>query len=119
MGGLLNHCVNGSFKLNEGIVKRVVREHCSFEQELKTEPSYKDKQQYFTSTSNVNQSMQHLLGILKENGEDVKDFIWIEPSAGAGAFVDYFNDEVGLIAMDIEIQNPNDRRIFEQDFLTW
>ena len=73
------------------IIKKVIHEHCSFEQELKTEPSYKDKQQYFTSVQNVNQCMEHLLRVLKKNGDDYKDFTWIEPSAGSGVFLNYFN----------------------------
>lgn len=54
------------------------------------------------ATSCVNELKKHAVGT------------WIEPSAGAGAFIDAVGDKI--VAMDID---PGRDEIVKQDFLTW
>ena len=55
------------------------------------------------------------LDFLNKNVNFSKDITYLEPSAGAGAFLDNLNTN-NYIALDIK---PDDERIIEQDFLTY
>jgi len=57
----------------------------------------------------------HCISLIKSVFTSSADLIWIEPAAGAGAFLQGFaNDEV--IALDVE---PASDRVVAADFLTW
>lgn len=76
--------------------------------------SYKDKDQFFTNKSLAKRYVNICYDFFNEINIDVSDYIFIEPSAGDGAFLDYL--PTNTIAFDIE---PRDKRVIQQDFLTW
>ena len=79
--------------------------------------SHKDKDQFFTPKETVAMCWSIFDGILQSFGEKSNDYLFIEPSAGDGAFSKFF-DDIGLdyIALDIE---PRHDKISCHDFLQW
>ena len=76
--------------------------------------SYKDKDQFFTSKSLAERYVNICYDFFNEMNIDISEYIFIEPSAGDGVFLDYLPENT--IALDIE---PRDERVIKQDFLTW
>ena len=76
--------------------------------------SYKDKDQFFTPKKTAQYCCNVLYNFLKTNKEKKSNFVFIEPSAGAGGFLPFLPEET--IAMDIE---PRKKNILQQDYLDW
>jgi hypothetical protein len=80
-----------------------------------TKYTSKQKDQFFTPVKTA----QHCFGLfcetIKQYNENVEDFIFIEPSAGDGSFLQVLPKD-NTISMDIEPQNP---LITKQDYLDW
>ena len=77
--------------------------------------SSKQKDQFFTSQETVKYCYDVFLKKISQLGLEEKDFHYIEPSAGDGAFLSVLPAE-RTIAMDIE---PRNKKIIKQDFLQW
>jgi hypothetical protein len=77
--------------------------------------SAKDKDQFFTSKTNVKYCLNVLSKKLKELGIDESKYTYIEPSAGDGSFFNELpiNRRIGI---DIE---PKSEGIIKYDFLKW
>jgi len=75
----------------------------------------REKNQFFTFTQTAEQCVQNLYQILEENNINIDDYIFIEPSAGAGVFLQFLPEDT--LAFDIE--NFNNPKIIIQDFLDW
>lgn len=80
-----------------------------------TQFSYKEKDQFYTPTETAKYCYDVFCEKLKDLNVDESILSYIEPSAGAGAFLDVL-PENRTIALDVE---PRDDRIEEQDYLTW
>lgn len=76
--------------------------------------SAKEKDQFFTSEENVTTCLTHLQTTLLDYDINVEDYVFVEPAAGAGAFVKKLPSNT--IAMDIEPMSSN---IMPADFLLW
>ena len=76
--------------------------------------SFKEKDQYFTPKTTVEFCINALKECLLNNGIDINEYVFIEPSAGDGAFLNFLPKNT--IAMDIE---PRSNNIIEQDFFLW
>lgn len=79
-----------------------------------SEFSYKEKDQIFTTEDTVKRCVNTLYDFLEETGVDKSEYTFIEPAAGAGAFLPYLPKDT--VALDIEPQGEN---IEEGDFLLW
>lgn len=77
--------------------------------------SAKDKDQFFTPTNVAKHCMEIVMTVLEENGIDIENYIFVEPSAGSGNFLSYIPSNQ-LIAMDVEPMNED---VIKQDFLDW
>ncbi len=77
--------------------------------------SFKEKDQFFTSTETASHCYNAFRNILIQNNENESEFSYIEPSAGDGSFLKYLPYD-RTISFDIEPRHPN---IIEQDYLTW
>jgi hypothetical protein len=75
----------------------------------------KTKDQFFTPAITAKQCYDIFLQELKNNGDNVDNYIFIEPSAGDGSFIKLL-PENKFIAFDIE---PRHENIQEQDYLNW
>lgn len=75
----------------------------------------KTKDQFFTPDDTAKKCFEIFQNILKKNKETDEDYIYIEPSAGDGSFINALGDKKYL-AFDIE---PRKKNIKEQDYLTW
>lgn len=79
------------------------------------------KDQFYTSPSVAKKCIQILISQL-HNGElyspvlPISAYLWVEPSAGNGAFLNSIPDTYDKIGIDIE---PRGANILKQDFLTW
>ncbi len=80
-----------------------------------TKFSPKEKDQFFTPLSVANHCVDITFQILEELNIDIREYIFIEPSAGSGNFLSYIPSN-NYIAMDVE---PMGKNIIEQDFLDW
>ena len=76
---------------------------------------YEDKDQYFAPEDMVDECLTILKEKLMELGIDEKKYIYIEPSAGDGAFLKKLPVD-RRIGIDIE---PRHEEIIESDFLEW
>ncbi len=77
--------------------------------------SFKDKDQFFTPTDTVIHCIDKCNDILKRYHDNESDYIYIEPSAGNGKFLDALPHERS-IGIDIE---PRSDRIIAGDYLNW
>jgi len=75
----------------------------------------KTKDQFFTPDDTAKKCFEIFQKVLKKNKETDEDYIYIEPSAGDGSFLNALGDKKYL-AFDIE---PRKENIKEQDYLTW
>ena len=79
------------------------------------------KDQFYTSPSVAKKCIEILISRL-HNGElylpvlPLSSYLWVEPSAGNGAFLNSIPDTYDKIGIDIE---PHGAHILKQDFLTW
>jgi hypothetical protein len=76
--------------------------------------STKQKDQFFTPVETAETCFNIFCKLIKNYGEEVSEFKFIEPSAGDGSFLKIL--PAGTIAMDIEPKHPG---ILEQDYLEW
>ncbi len=76
-----------------------------------TNYNYKDKDQFYTPVDTA----KHCYNIVKNKIKNTEDYIFIEPSAGDGAFLTPLSNEK-YIAFDIEPRHIN---IQKQDYLQW
>ena len=79
------------------------------------------KDQYYTTDTTAKYCIDKLLLKIPELviGTGIQEYIWLEPSAGAGSFVCHIPDVVpneNRIALDIE---PAAAGIHKQDYLSW
>lgn len=74
----------------------------------------REKDQFFTSANIAESCTSILYNILEQNGISVEDYVFLEPSAGNGAFLPYLPEN--YIAFDVE---PKDDNVLTQDFFTW
>ena len=82
-----------------------------------SEFSFKQKEQYFTTPETVKYVTEKIIEQLTKLNIDINNYTLIEPSAGDGAFLDFFiASNRNYIAMDIE---PRRNDIQQQDYLTW
>ena len=79
-----------------------------------TQFSYKDKDQFFTSEKLAKKYVDICYDFFNENNIDISEYIFVEPSAGDGVFLNFLPENT--IAFDIE---PKANRIIKQDFLDW
>lgn len=75
---------------------------------------FKEKDQFFTPTKTAKYCFSVFKKILANYEENANDYIFIEPSAGNGSFLNVLPSST--IALDIE---PKHERIKKQDYLTW
>ena len=69
---------------------------------------------FYTKKEVAKRCMKHVLDVIPNA---IQDYTWIEPSAGAGAFLQQFPEGVRhRFAMDIDPDGPD---IAQQDFLKW
>lgn len=71
-----------------------------------------NKEQFYTCESVANECIETIISTLP----DSKDYLWIEPSAGNGAFLNNVPSSFETIGVDIE---PRSENIVCHDFLTW
>jgi len=83
------------------------------------------KDQFYTSPSVAKKCIQILISRL-HNGElyspvlPLSSYLWVEPSAGNGAFLNNIPDTYDKIGIDIEPSvGSSKENILKQDFLTW
>lgn len=76
--------------------------------------TFKEKDQFFTPQSTASYCVSKTKEILSTHGIDIRDYCWIEPAAGSGAFLDLLPDN--KIGLDIEPQSDG---IVQQDYLLW
>jgi len=77
--------------------------------------SYKDKDQFYTPTETAKKCFDVFQEFLTKMGESDTEYIYIEPSAGDGSFLDVLPKDRTL-ALDIE---PKVENIDTQDYLSW
>jgi len=73
-----------------------------------------EKDQFFTPIETVELCFEIFTDKLKEFGENIEEYCFIEPSAGSGAFLNVLPEDT--IAMDIEPRSDN---VAQMDYLTW
>lgn len=76
--------------------------------------SYREKGQFFTQSDVAQHCVETIKLVLQKNNINFDDYIPLEPSAGAGAFLPYLPQNT--IAFDIE---PRHKEVHLQDFLMW
>ena len=91
-------------------LKKMAKEEIDY-----SEFSAKDKDQFFTPSNLAEKCIQIVIDTLNEFNVDIEDYIFVEPSAGAGSFVKFLPTK-NYLAMDIE---PMKDGIIKQDFLDW
>lgn len=77
--------------------------------------NFKDKDQFFTSTETAEYCYLKLIKILKEYGDNESEYIYIEPSAGNGSFLNIL-PKGRRLGIDIE---PRNKEIVQGDYLNW
>lgn len=75
----------------------------------------REKNQFFTHKDTAKECVNILYNLLESYGLNISDYQFVEPSAGAGAFLSYLPEDT--IAMDIE--SFNNSKIIIQDFFDW
>ncbi len=70
------------------------------------------KDQYYTKSSIAKECVEQIVSLIPQ----VKDYQWIEPSAGNGSFLKCIAGQVDLIGIDID---PKGEGIIKGDFLEW
>lgn len=70
------------------------------------------KDQFYTSESVAKSCIQHIIKLFP----DTRNYIWVEPSAGNGAFLHNIPASFKKIGLDID---PKADDIIKQDYLTW
>lgn len=70
------------------------------------------KEQYYTKSSTAKLCIEIILKLLPETAS----FQWVEPSAGAGAFLNNLPNTFDKIGIDLE---PKSQNIIQGDFLEW
>ena len=82
------------------------------------------KDQFYTSPRVAKKCIQILISRL-HNGElyspvlPLSSYLWVEPSAGNGAFLNSIPDTYDKIGIDVEPGQGGGANILKQDFLTW
>jgi len=76
--------------------------------------STKEKDQFFTPAETAKYCYTIFISILNSLGENANEYVYIEPSAGDGAFLQVLPSPV--IALDIEPRHSN---IIQADYLEW
>ena len=82
------------------------------------------KDQFYTSPSVAKKCVEILISRLHD-GElyspvlPLSSYLWVEPSAGNGAFLNSIPDTYDKIGIDIEPGQGGGANILKQDFLTW
>ena len=76
--------------------------------------SAREKDQFFTPAATAEECVNILYNTIEENGINIEEYIFIEPSAGKGIFLNYLPSNT--LAFDIE---QFDERVQIQDFFTW
>ncbi len=74
------------------------------------------KDQVFTKQKTANYCWEIFNQVAKKNNFDMKNRIFVEPSAGEGCFIDLFPNEEQKLAFDID---PRREDVIKQDFLEW
>jgi hypothetical protein len=76
--------------------------------------------QFYTSESVAKQCVQWIITALNESGDTTttppEEYLWVEPSAGTGAFLHQLPKSFTKIGLDIE---PKAEDIIKQDYLSW
>jgi hypothetical protein len=80
-----------------------------------TKYTSKEKDQFFTPVDTVKYCYNVFCNKMKELNISIKDYYYIEPSAGDGSFMKVLPQDK-TIGLDIEPRGPN---IIQQDYLTW
>ena len=82
------------------------------------------KDQFYTSPDVAKKCIQILISVLRDDELyspvlPLSSYLWIEPSAGNGAFLNNIPETYDKIGIDIEPVPGADANILKQDFLTW
>jgi hypothetical protein len=77
------------------------------------------KDQFYTSPSVAKKCIQHIISWLNYGAPSSSSYLWVEPSAGNGAFLNSIPDTYDKIGIDIEPDSGAGANILKQDFLTW
>jgi len=77
--------------------------------------SSKQKDQFFTPIETAKSCFQIFCQVIETFNENEKDFLFIEPSAGDGSFIQVLPSS-RTISMDVEPKHPS---IIMQDYLDW
>lgn len=76
---------------------------------------YKQKDQFYTPAATALRCFEAFLRVLEARGEEEASFVYVEPSAGAGAFLGVLPSG-RTTAMDVEPRHPD---VCRQDYLDW
>ena len=74
----------------------------------------REKDQFFTNAGVAENCVSILYDIVEKNGYSIDEYVFLEPSAGDGAFLPFLPEDT--LAFDIE---PKHEKVLEQDFFTW
>jgi hypothetical protein len=82
------------------------------------------KDQFYTSPHVAKKCIEILISVLRDPEMHpqvlpLSSYLWVEPSAGNGAFLNSIPDTYDKIGIDIEPGLEADASILKQDFLTW
>jgi hypothetical protein len=83
------------------------------------------KDQFYTSPDVAKKCIQILISVLRDVGLyspvlPLSSYLWVEPSAGNGAFLNNIPETYDKIGIDIEpVGGAGNANIIKQDFLTW
>ena len=84
------------------------------------------KDQFYTSPDVAKKCIQILISVLHDAALHspapvlpLSSYLWVEPSAGNGAFLNNIPETYDKIGIDIEPAPGADANILKQDFLTW
>ena len=83
------------------------------------------KDQFYTSPDVAKKCIQILISVLRDAGLyspvlPLSSYLWVEPSAGNGAFLNNIPETYDKIGIDIEpVGSAGNANIIKQDFLTW
>jgi hypothetical protein len=77
------------------------------------------KDQFYTSPSVAKKCIQHIISWLNYGAPSSSSYLWVEPSAGNGAFLNSIPETYDKIGIDIEPDSGAGANILKQDFLTW
>jgi hypothetical protein len=83
------------------------------------------KDQFYTSPHVAKKCIQILISVLRDVGLyspvlPLSSYLWVEPSAGNGAFLNNIPETYDKIGIDIEpVGGAGNANIIKQDFLTW